>query len=279
MLSTRGIWHKGWKASTEHGPPIDIGKFDKDRWQLFNTDEGRSEARDLAEKYPERVRELAELWLAEAKKNNVLPLNDLGIQGIHALEYKVAPPVNGRYTYYPGTTEIPEASAARTLGVSYKVLAEVEFSRQSQGVIFAQGSRFGGQSLFVKNGKIHYVYNFLGIPPEQRVSCDAPASGKHVVGIELVKEGLGEYHEARGQMKLYLDDKLADSGPFRTMTGHYAICGEGLCIGTDSGDPVSSAYTTKFPFTSGRVVKVVFDVGNDVYEDVEPKFAALMARD
>jgi hypothetical protein len=80
-------------------------------------------------------------------------------------------------------------------------------------------------------------------------------------------------------MKLYLDDKLADSGPFRTMTGHYAICGEGLCIGTDSGDPVSSAYTTKFPFTSGRVVKVVFDVGNDVYEDVEPKFAALMARD
>lgn len=279
MLSTRGIWHKGWKAATEHGPMIDTGNFEKDRWQLFHTDEDRSEARDLAAQYPEKVKELADLWLAEAKKNNVLPLNDLGVVGIHALEFKAAPPVNGRYTYYPGTTETPEASAARTLGVSFKILAEVEFTKDSQGVIVAQGSRFGGYTLFVKDGKLTYIYNFLGMQPEQRLSCEAPKSGKHIVGVEFAKESIGKDHEALGQMKLYVDEQLADSKPFRTMTGHYALCGEGLCIGYDSGDTVTKEYDTKFAFSGGRIVKVVFDVANDVYVDVERAFAAAMARD
>ena len=91
MLSTRGLWHQGWKVSTEHGPMITKGAFDDDRWQLFHTDVDRSEAHDLAAEHPDKVTELSELWLAEAKKNNVLPLNDYGVAGIHALEYKVAP--------------------------------------------------------------------------------------------------------------------------------------------------------------------------------------------
>lgn len=279
MLSTRGLWHKGWKVATEHGPLIDKGKFDTDRWQLFHTDEDRSEAVDLASRHPEKVKELAALWLAEARKYNVLPLNDLGIVSLHALEYKVEPPINGRYTYYPGTTEIPEASAARTLGVSFKVLAEVDFTKDSEGVIFAQGSRHGGYAMFVKDGKLTYVYNFLGIPPEQRITCDAPKSGRHIVGVEFNKESIGKNLEALGQMKLYVDDNLTGSGAFRTQTGHYALCGEGLCIGRDSEDRVSSSYNTGFPFANGQIVKVVFDVGNDVYRDVEREFAAALARD
>lgn len=168
MLGTRGIWHQGWKAVTEHGPvPIGLGKFDQDRWQLFHTDEDRSEAHDLAEQHPEKVEQLADLWLEEAKKYNVLPLNDLSIFEFRELEYYIPVPPSGQYTYYPGTTGGPEASAANTHGVSYKILAEVEFTADSQGVIFAQGSRFRGHSLFVKDGKLSYVVNFLGIPPEQ----------------------------------------------------------------------------------------------------------------
>jgi Sulfatase len=183
MLGTRGIWHKGWKAATEHGPlPSDIGKFDQDRWQLFHTDEDRSEAVDLADKHPERVKELSELWLAEAKKYDVLPLNDLAILEFIKLEYHVVVPPSGRYTYYPGTTEVPEASTASTHGRSFKIFAEVEFTGDSQGVIFAQGSRFGGYSMFVKGGKLFFVYNFLGISPEQRLTCDAPALGKQSSG-------------------------------------------------------------------------------------------------
>ena len=118
----------------------------------------------------------------------MLPLNDLGFVAFRQLEYKVAPPASGKYVYYPGTTEVPEASAARTLGSSFKILAEVEFTGDSQGIIFVQGSRFGGYAMFVKGGKLTFVYNFLGIPPEQRLSGDAPKLGKHIVGVEFVKD-------------------------------------------------------------------------------------------
>jgi arylsulfatase A-like enzyme len=279
MLSTRGIWHKGWKAATEHGPMIDKGNFEQDRWQLFNVEEDRAEAHDLADKHPDKVRELAALWLSEAKKYNVLPLNDYGVQGIHSLEFKAEKPASGRYVYYPGTTEIPEASAARTLGNSFKILAEVEFTGDSQGVIFSQGSRFGGYTMFVKGGKLVFVYNFLGIPPEQRLSCEAPKLGKHIVGVEFIKDKIGTNHEALGKMTLYVDENVAGSGDFRVQTGHYSLAGEGLAIGYDSGDAVSAAYKPRFPFSGGRIVKVIYDVADDVYIDLERKLAAAMARD
>jgi len=280
MLGTRGIWHKGWKASTEHGPlPSNLGKFDRDRWQLFHTDMDRAEAKDLADTYPEKLKELTTLWLTEAKKYDVLPLDDLDVIGLHALEFKTAPPADGRYVYYPGTTEIPEASAARTLGVSFKILAEVEFTADSNGIIVAQGSRFGGYALLVKGGQLIFVYNFLGIPPEQRLSCPAQQSGRHVVGVEFTKESVGKNFEALGKMTLYVDDKPAASASFRTQTGHFAICGEGLCVGYDSGDAVGADYKGRFPFTGGRIIRVVYDVAKDVYVNLERQLAAVMARE
>jgi arylsulfatase len=280
MVGTRGIWHKGWKASAEHGAmPIDLGNFDKDRWQLYHVAEDRAEAHDLADKHPEKVKELTALWLEEAKKNNVLPLLDVGVHAIHELEFKAAPPATGRYVYYPGTTEIPEASAARTLGTSFKILAEVEFTGDTQGIICSQGSRFGGYVFFVKGGKLVFVYNFLGIPPEQRLTCDAPKVGKHIVGVEFIRDSISKNLEALGKMTLYVDENVMGSGNFRTQTGHYALCGEGLCIGYDSGDAVSGEYKGRFPFTGGRIIKVIYDVAKDVYIDVERKLAAALARD
>ena len=280
MAGTRGIWHRGWKAAAEHGPlPSDQGHFDQDRWQLFHTDKDRSEAKDLAEQEPGRLKELIDLWMQQANENNVLPLIDLGVQALHEMEYHKASPPNGRYVYYPGTTEVPEASSARTLGASFKALAEVEFTGDSQGVIFAQGSRFGGYSLFVKDGKLVFVYNFLGIPPEQRLIAEAPKNGKHIVGVEFVKESVTKNLEAVGRMKLYINEKIVAEEAFRTQSGHYSLCGEGLCIGYDGGDAVSSDYKPKFTFTGGRIIKVVFDVANDMYIDLEQSMAAAIARD
>jgi arylsulfatase len=280
MLGTRGIWHKGWKASAEHGPvPLNLGKFDQDRWQLFHSDEDRSEAHDLAEQHPDKLEELKALWLEEAKKYEVLPLNDLGIFEYRALEYVIGVPASGRYTYYPGTSEIPEASAANTINVSYKILAEVELTAEAQGVIVAQGSRFGGFSLFVKDGKLTYVYNFLGIPPEQKIVADAPTAGTHVVGVEFTKERAGDNHEPIGTLKLHVDDEVVAEGEIRTVASRYALCGEGLCIGYDGGDAVSGEYKPKFEFTGGKIVKVVFDVADDAYVDLEHELAAAMARD
>jgi arylsulfatase A-like enzyme len=280
MLGTRGIWHQGWKAVAEHGPvPLNRGRFGEDRWQLFHTDEDRSEAHDLAGEHPEKLEQLEALWLEEAKRYDVLPLNDLGIIEFRSLEYRIAVPESGRYTYYPGTAEVPQASTANTLNVSYRILAEVEFTPDSEGVIVAQGSRFGGFSLFVKEGRLRYAYNFLGIPPEQTLSAEVPSSGLHVVGVEFTKERSGEHNEPHGPMKLWVDDEVVDEAEMRTIMSRYSLCGEGLCIGYDGGDAVSSAYKPKFEFTGGRIVKVVFDVADDAYIDVERQLAAAMARD
>jgi arylsulfatase len=284
MFGMRGIWHKGWKAVTEHGPISGMSDFENDTWQLFHTDEDRAEAHDLAAEHPEKVKELVDLWFAEAKANNVLPLNDMMVVGkdletFIAMEFKIPVPPSGQYTYYPGTTAVPERSAANVHGVSYKALAEVEFTGDSQGVIFAQGSRFGGHALFVKDGALTYAYNFLGIPPETRITATAPSSGRHVVGVEFTKERMGEHHESYGPLKLWVDDEVVAEQEIRTMTGHFSLCGEGLCIGYDGGDAVSAEYRPKFAFTGGTITKVVFDVADDAYIDVERHIAAAFARD
>ena len=165
------------------------------------------------------------------------------LEGIHSLEYKVTPPEDRRYTYYPGTSEVPEASAARTLGSSFKILAELEFTKASVGVVVSQGSRFGGYTMFVKDGQLHFVYNFLGIPPEQKLHCPAPTSGKHVVGVEFAKSSVTEKLEVLGLMTLYVDDDAVATGDFRTQSGHYSLCGEGVAVGRDSADPVSTEYS------------------------------------
>jgi arylsulfatase len=225
--------------------------------------------------------------MEEAKANNVLPLNDLQILGnpedfetFIKMEFHIPVPPSGQYTYYPGTTEVPERSAANTHGVSYKVLAELDLTPKSEGVVFAHGSRFGGHALFIKDGTVTYAYNFLGIPPENRISAPAPTSGKHIIGVEFTKEKMGEYREGIGPLKLYIDDEQVAEDEIRTVLGHFSLCGEGLCIGYDSADAVSSEYAgSNFPFTEGKIVKVVFDIADDAYVDIEQHLAAAMARD
>jgi arylsulfatase A-like enzyme len=283
ILGSRGIWHKGWKAVTDHGPLSGLGSFDKDRWSLFHTDEDRAEAHDVADQFPEKVKEMSALWLEEAKRYNVFPLIDYSgekdLQKILELEYHIPVTPSGKYTYYPGTLEVPERSVANTHAVSFKVMAEIDVTKDAYGVIFAHGSRFGGHALFIKGGNITYCYNFLGIPPEQRVTADAPTPGKHIVGVEFTKQRMGQCNESYGPLKLYVDDKVVAEGEIRTMTGHFSLCGEGLCIGYDSGDPVSSEYGSKSQFTGGTITKVVFDVADDAYVDVEKHMHAALARD
>jgi len=286
MLGSRGIWHDGWKAVAEHGPMAGMSGFDNDVWQLFHTDVDRAEAHDLAAEHPEKLEELKALWLAEAKANDVLPLNDLQIIGsakdfetFITMEFHQPVPPSGQFTYYPGTTEVPERSAANVHGVSYKIAAEVEFTPDTEGVIFAHGSRFGGHALVVKDGQVHYVYNFLGIPPEDHISAPMPTSGRHIIGVEFTKTGSGEYREATGPVKLYIDDQQVGEKDIRTVLGHFSLCGEGLTIGRDSADPVSSLYGYGFDFTGGEIEKVVFDIADDAYLDLEAHLAAAMSRD
>jgi arylsulfatase A-like enzyme len=281
MLGTRGIWHKGWKAVTEHAPmPSNKGHFDEDRWQLFNTEEDRSEATDIADEHPAKVKELVDLWFEEAKKYAVLPLNDLGILDYLKYEFQAPVPKSGLYTYFPGTSEVPERSAANFHGVSYKILAEVEIADEScQGAILAQGSRFGGHALIIKDRKLHYVHNFLGLKPEQHLESEPLEPGSYVLGFEFEKEKQGDNGESLGRGKLYVNEEVVAESEMRTQSGHFALCGEGLSVGRDTGDSVSEMYTPFFPFEGGQIIRVEVTSGDDTYIDLERALMAALARD
>jgi arylsulfatase A-like enzyme len=280
MIGTRGLWSEGWKAATERAPFIGTQDLATEKWQLFHTDEDRSEAHDVADQYPEKLAELIDLWYVEAGKYDVLPLEGRSLAEIVAAQPEGALPPGGLYTYYPDTTEVSEFSAANTRGRSYKILAQVEIDdADAGGVIFAQGARFGGHSLFVKDQKLYYVYNFIGIPPEQKLVSNSLKPGRHVLGMEFVKESVDERHATHGTAKLYIDDQVVAEQEIRTQPAHFALCGEGLAVGRDTGDAVSEEYTSPFPFTGGRIGKVEVSVGDDAYVDLEAQFAAAMARD
>jgi hypothetical protein len=100
-----------------------------------------------------------------------------------------------------------------------------------------------------------------------------------VEGGLFFKERVGEHREPIGPLKLYIDDQVVAEAEIRTVLGHFSLCGEGLCIGYDGGDRVSTSYPHRFEFTGGKIVKVVFDVADDAYIDVERHFAAAIARD
>jgi arylsulfatase A-like enzyme len=280
MFGTRGLWSGGWKAATEHAPISGVGNFAREKWQLFHTDEDRSEAHDVADQHPEKLAELVDLWYVEAGKYDVLPLDDRTLTELVAAQPVSPIPPSGKYIYYPDTTEIPEASAANTRGRSYKILAEVEIEdSDAGGVILAQGARFGGHTLFVKERKLYYVYNFIGLSPEQQLVSNGLQPGKHVLGMEFVKDKTDERGVTHGTAKLYIDDNVVDEKPLRTQPGHFALCGEGLSVGRDTADPVSGEYTSPFAFTGGRIAKVEVDISDDAYIDVERDFAAAFARD
>jgi hypothetical protein len=103
--------------------------------------------------------------------------------------------------------------------------------------------------------------------------------GKHIVGVEFKKKSVSKNLETLGTMTLYVDEKMIASGDFRTQSGHYALAGEGLAVGYDSGDRVSAEYDSKFAFTGGQVIKVIYDIADDVYIDRERELAAALARD
>ena len=281
MLGTRGLWQDGWKVVTQHGPTSGVGHFDQDVWELYHVDSDRSESHDLASENPEKLKNMIEMWFNEAGKYEVLPLDDRTAAQILNDPRPTSEPPRDTYLYFPHTAEVPEAEAVSVRGRSYKILANVDLAdAKAEGVVFAHGSRFGGHSLFVKGGKLWYVYNFLGIPPEQQiVSSVTLKPGKQTLGVEFVREEGGEHGESLGTATLYVDDQPVGSAKIRTQPGTFMLSGDGLCVGRDSGDPVSKEYPSGFPFTGGTIQGVAVSVGKDEYLDLEMRAAAAMARD
>ncbi|HEY7394243.1 MAG TPA: arylsulfatase [Gemmatimonadaceae bacterium] len=280
MLGTRGIWQDGWKASALHAPISGAGHFDKDIWELYHVDVDRSESKDVSKENPDKLKELIDVWFDEAKKNNVLPLDDRSAVELLTIQHPTSEPPRTRYIYYPFTSPIPEAVAVSIRGRSYKIVADVNITSDAHGVIFAHGSRFGGHALFIKDRRLYYVYNFLGIKPEQKlVSKEELQPGKHVLGMAFAREKSGQFGEAVGKAQLYIDDRVVAEGPLKTQAGHFTLGGDGLCVGYDSDDKVTEEYEAPNRFTDGTILGVGVDVGDDVYLDLEKEAAGALARD
>ncbi len=221
----------------------DKGNFDDDRWELYHVDEDRSESTNVAEQYPDKLKELIDAWYEEAKNNFVLPLDDR--IGGRAGRHTRARSPNRRATATsttPTPPRCPRAWRSASAAASYKIVANVDLSTDAQGVIFAHGSRFGGHTLFIKDGRLHYVYNFLGIKPEQDFVSPPLTPGKHSLGMEFKREKAGEHGESLGKTMLYVDGKPVAEGPMRAQIGKFTLAGDGLCVGYDSGDNVSEQY-------------------------------------
>ena len=182
------------------------------------------------------------------------------------------------YNYYAYASPVPEAVAVNIRGKSYKIVANIEIKDANcSGVIFAHGSRFGGHSLFIKDKKLYYVYNFLGITEQQLVST-VITPGKYMVGMEFIREKTGEHNESIGTMKLYVNNKIVAQGSMKAQVGKFTLVGDGLCVGFDSGDPVSKLYKSPGTFKGGIVSFVTVSTGKEQYVDLE-KDAERMLRD
>jgi arylsulfatase len=280
MFGTRGIWKEGWHAASVHAPISGKGHFDKDKWELYHLSEDLSQSKNLADQHPEKLKELIDAWFAEAKKNNVLPLDDRTAVEVLGTPRPTEEKPRDTYIYYPGTSPVPEGVAVNVRGRSYKILANVEIKdADASGVLFAHGSRFGGHTLFIKDKKLYYVYNFLGIKPEQVFESNVDLQpGTYTLGMEFEKTGTGDHGEFLGQTKLYIDDKVVASGSMRTQPGKFTLSGDGLCVGYDSGDAVSSLYKAPARFKGGKIQGVGVSVKGEPYRNLEAEAKRMMKR-
>ena len=283
MLGTRGIWHKGWFANTVHAAtPAGWSHFEADRWELFHIESDRSQCHDLAAEQPDRLEELKTLWFDEAAKYNGLPLADLNI--LETLTrfrpYLVADRKN--FTYYPDNSEIGIGAAPELRGQSFSVLAEVAVDTTgAEGVLYKQGAGHGGHVLFVQDGRLHYIYNFMG-EDEQNLSAPDPLPlGDHVFGVRYDRTGTVEgSHTPLGDVSLYVDGSVvATTTGVRTHPASFGLSGGGVAVGRNTGQAVSSSYKAPYPFTGGTIAKVVVDISGTPYLDVERELAQAFSKD
>jgi arylsulfatase len=283
MLGSRGIWHDGWKAITTHPTLSGWSHFGDDTWELYHTDVDRSELHDLAAEHPEKLRELINLWYAEAGRNDGFPLDDRSpLEILMTPRPQLASPRN-RYVYFPDVADVPELQAVNVRNRSFTIGALVDIpATGAQGVLFAHGARFGGHALYIKENRLHYVNSFVGMSEQKVVGTeDVPTGTDMILAASFEKDGEDPPHVATGILSLYHGERKVGEGRIKIQPGPFSIAGEGLCVGRDSSDPVTTDYPGDAPyrFTGGTINRVAVDVSGDPFVDMEREAVAMLARE
>ena len=286
MFANRGIYHKGWSAVTKHRTPwvmvgAELPAFDDDVWELYDGHADYSQAHDLSSEHPEMLAKLQRLWLIEATKYDVLPMDDRAAE-------RFEPSMAGRPTlirgdsqlFFPGMGRLSEHSVVSIKNKSFTVTAEVEVPDSgADGVIIAQGGRFGGWALYTKDGRGKFVYNVLGIHEFATAADDPIPAGTHQVRMEFAYDGggLGK----GGDVTLYYDGTPAGTGRVEATQPMVFSADETTDIGYESGTTVSPDYTAHGSRFSGRINWVQLDVGTDDHDhfiDPDERLRIAMAR-
>ena len=282
MFGNRGIYHEGWTAVTRHSIPWEVTavlpKFTEDKWELYNTNDDFSQAQDVAAKYPDKLKELQRLFLSEAEKYNVLPLDDRRIE-------RFVPALAGRpslmwgrtsVTLYPGMIGMTENATLDIKNRSHTVTADIEVPQGGgEGVIIAQGGRFGGWTLYVNGGKLKYCYNYLNQERYTVESKDPLPSGKAVVKFDFKYDGGGVGKD--GTATLYVNNQKVAEGRI-DKTQPYVFSGEGEDVGEDLETPVTEDYKegdNKFTGTIEKITLTVTPPPAEVEKDEERQAAII----
>jgi arylsulfatase len=288
MFGNRGIYHQGWSAVTKHRTPwILVGgvipAFDDDVWELYDGNGDYSQARDLAAEKPQMLAELQRLWLIEATKYNVLPIDDRTGE-------RFDPGTAGRPSlipgssqlFFPGMGRLSENSVVSIKNKSFSVTAEVDVPDDgagASGVIIAQGGRFGGWAVYAKDGAAKFVYNVLGIHEFATEAATPIPAGTHQVRMEFAYDGGGP--AKGGDVTLYYDGEAVGSGRVGATQPMIFSADETTDIGYESGTAVTADYTSRESRFTGRINWVQIDLGDDDHDhfiDPEERLRVAMAK-
>lgn len=266
MIASRALWADGWKAVVEQpqGDPLTDEMLARQKWELYHVEHDFSECEDLADRHPEKLAELVERWWAEAGKYNVLPLDSRMQLRMGERKPGTAPSGN-RFVYYPGGAPQFHYTAVDVKNRSHTITAEVEIpDGGAEGVLLAHGSWFAGYSLYVKDRRLRYAHNYLGLAEYRIDGIEDLTAGRHTLRFRFTRTG---EHCGRGQ--LFVGERLVGEGEIPHTVPHVIeTSGEGLCCGYDSGLPVTPDYSAPFRFT-GRIEQVVVDVDDPPTTDHE----------
>ena len=264
ILGNRGIYHDGWVARTIHRAPWESQprtSLDKDKWELFDRNNDFSLANDVAAKYPEKLKELQALFATEAVKYDVFPIDDRSLE-------RLVPALAGRpdlmagrklLTLYEGMAGIGENAFINVKNASHTITADVEIpAGGANGVILAQAGRFGGWSLYFKDGKPSYAYNWIGRKVSTIASAAALPAGKATIVLDFVYDGGGRGKGAN--VTLSINGKVVAQGRLENTNPNLFSADEGADVGIDEGTPVTEAYTSHSSRFTGKINKVTIDL-------------------
>jgi arylsulfatase A-like enzyme len=264
MGVNRGIYHDGWFAGAMSFEPWNPNRAnfdpDKQKWELYNIDEDFSQAHDLAAQYPEKLRQLQDLWWAEAAKYNVLPLDWRGTIRMNAEAMGRPSLIRGRklMTYYPGTIGVPDAASPPMTNKSWTITAEIEpTDDKTNGMVVTHGGLEGGYGLYLRDGVPTFVYNFLGTKRMTFTAKEALPKQKTTLAVDFKYDGGGM--GKGGAITMTANGKTIAEGRLeRTIPIQFSL-GEGVDIGMDVGSPVDFTYKLPFKFT-GKIEKVTIEL-------------------